>query len=169
MPRSVRDGRLREPARKAAPIPGPSITGRRWREGASEAPRNHHHTKESCDAVRDPQGITPGRSSGHDDDGQQRIPFPGCRPGRWFRIGHPQRDRVAGAQRRNKQPCGTRALTPFEPEAWHVHSGRLEMESHFMDHEGDGVHRARANSRGWIFRGVRGRPEGSGQRVSGRS
>ena len=49
MPRSVRDGRLREPARKASPIPGPSITGRRWREGASEAPRNHHHTKESCD------------------------------------------------------------------------------------------------------------------------
>ena len=45
----MRDGRLREPARKAAPIPGPSITGRRWREGASEAPQNHHHTKESCD------------------------------------------------------------------------------------------------------------------------
>lgn len=29
---------------------------------------------------------------------------------------------------------------PFEPDAWHVHSGRLDMESHRTDHEGAGVH-----------------------------
>ena len=31
---------------------------------------------------------------------------------------------------------------PFEPDAWHVHSGRLDMESHRTDHEGGGLHGA---------------------------
>ena len=28
---------------------------------------------------------------------------------------------------------------PFEADAWHVHSGRLDMESHRMDHVGEGL------------------------------
>ena len=31
---------------------------------------------------------------------------------------------------------------PFEPDSWHVHSGRIDMESHRTDHEGGGLHGA---------------------------
>ena len=31
---------------------------------------------------------------------------------------------------------------PFDPDSWHVHSGRLDMESHRTDHEGRGLHGA---------------------------
>ena len=29
---------------------------------------------------------------------------------------------------------------PFDPGSWHVHSGRIDMESHRMDHVGGGLH-----------------------------
>lgn len=31
---------------------------------------------------------------------------------------------------------------PFPAEAWHSHSGRLDVESHRIDHEGSGMHKA---------------------------
>jgi len=33
---------------------------------------------------------------------------------------------------------------PFESDSWHVHSGRLDMESHRTDHEDHGLHDARS-------------------------
>lgn len=37
---------------------------------------------------------------------------------------------------------------PFEGDAWHVHSGRLDMESHRTDHEDPGLHDARSTVHG---------------------
>ena len=51
---------------------------------------------------------------------------------------------------------------PFDPDAWHLHSGRLDMESHRTDHEGSGLHGAQSEpSRLSTFRNGHGQ-EGAG-------
>ena len=42
----------------------------------------------------------------------------------------------------------TSPANPFDPHHWHIHSGRLDMESHRTDHRGDGLLGAQAEGHG---------------------
>ena len=48
----------------------------------------------------------------------------------------------------SREEHATPPANPFDPDDWHIHSGRIDMESHRTDHKEDGLHGAGSAAHG---------------------